>query len=309
MARWYASFDGSSVSVRDAIATDGCYQRVEISNGSTLKSALISTRAALSAAAYAVINAGNQDGTLGIVVPADVVTRAGGKYSWSNLYQNVGAEWPSDPRVRPTAQILSTDPASSAVSPTDAGELDPDTPYTDAVTALENCFPAMTGGGPRARIGLNPYRTLASIFHDHALTYLAWDDFTPGAVIGLDADSIGGATDLQVIIYWSGYQFPNDQNQNGRLEIYARLDRIEDGGTTNYEFSDTNIVPPQPPSALEVLWNVGSVGSPVANGSYSLVVQVRVKDAVINTHLGELASISIPQPPPEPQTPFVTIGV
>jgi hypothetical protein len=302
MARWYASFDNEEVEGREAAASDGYYERVAISTGSTLKAALISTRAALSSAAYGVINTGNQDGSLGIVVPTDVVTRGGGDYSWSNLYTNTGAVWPSDPRTRPTAQILSSN--STPVSPTDAGTIS-DTLYTDAQAALENCFTAMTGGGPRARIGLNPYRTLASIFHDHGLNYLAWDDFTPGAIVGLDADSIGGATDLQVIINWTSYQFPNDQNPNSRLEVYARLDRIEDGGTTNYEFNDTNVVPPTSP--LEVLWNVGSVGSPVANGSYSLVVQVRVKDAVISTHLGELAQINIPTAPST--TPFVTIGV
>lgn len=304
MARFYSTFDDSSVAALEAINAANAYQRVLMPSGSSLKSALLSARSALSTEAYNVINAGNRDGSLGIVVPSNVVTRISPNYAWSNLYENPGAVWPADPRVRPTAPILSTDPASTAVIPTDEGTI-PDSFYTNAQTAVENVLAGMTGGGPRARIGLNPYRTLASIWHDHAMTFFAWDDFTPGAIIGLNAGHIGGATDLQVEIFWTNYEYPNDQNPNSRLKVYARLDRQEDSGATNYVFEDETIVPPSDP--LEVLWNVGSAGSPVADGNYSLVVQVQVKDAVITTHLGSIAQINRPVAPDT--TPFVTIGI
>jgi hypothetical protein len=302
MARFYAAFDNEGITALEAINASNCYQRVAISNGSTLKSALVSTRSALSSAALAQMDAANRDGSLGIVVPRDAVTRSGGNYSWSNLYTNSGAVWPSDPRIRPTSEILIA--GSTPVSPTDAGTID-ESLYTNAQTAVENVLSAMTGGGPRGRIGLNPFRTMASIWHDHDLTFFAWDDFTPGAVIGLNASSIGGATDLQVIIFWTNYEYPNDQNPNSRLKVYARLDRQEDSGATNYVFESDTIVPPDAPR--EVLWNVGTSGSPVANGNYSLVVQVEVRDAVITTHFGAMAQIN--RPANEFDPPFVTIGI
>jgi hypothetical protein len=278
MARWYASFDNSTVSGREAAASDGYYERVAISNGSTLKSALIATRAALSSAAYAVINAGNRDGALGIVVPNDVVTRGGGNYAWSNLYTNTGAVWPSDPRVRPTAPIVAA--GSIAVSPTDAGTIT-ESLYTDAQTALENCFTAMTGGGPRGRIGLDPYRTLASIFHDHALTYLAWDDFTPGQVQGLLAAGFGTAPNYSVAVTWTSYQYTNDENPDGRVRVVASLGSTTGGN--NYSFNSGLIVPPAP--AGGVLWE-----PTVTADTYELVATVYVYDAVISAHEGVFAT-------------------
>jgi hypothetical protein len=274
MARWYASFTNTDVTA----VQDLLYERVAISNGSTLKDALVSTRQALSDAAYAVINAGNRDGSLGIVVPTDVVTRAAGNYSWSNLYTNTGAVWPSDPRVRPTAQILSTN--STAVSPTDAGTIS-DTDYSNAQTALENCFTAMTGGGPRGRIGLSPWRTLASIFHDHALTYLAWDDFTPGTVQGLLAAGFGTAPNYSVAVTWTSYQYTNDENPDGRVRVVASLGSTTGGN--NYSFNSGLIVPPSPSGG--VLWE-----PTVTADTYELVATVYVYDAVIPTHEGVFAT-------------------
>jgi hypothetical protein len=282
MARWYASFDNEEVEGREAAASDGYYERVAISTGSTLKAALISTRAALSSAAYGVINTGNQDGSLGIVVPPDVVTRGGGDYSWSNLYTNTGAVWPSDPRTRPTAQILSSN--STPVSPTDAGTIS-DTLYTDAVTALENCFTAMTGGGPRARIGFNPYRTLASIFHDHALTYLAWDDFTPGTVQSFTVTGLGSTTDFVAALTWASWQFPNDANVGNTVEIAVTLTRTDGGGSETYTENRTLTAGTYPTSlAVNVAFPT------VVAGTYQLNALLTIADAVINTHVGTAAT-------------------
>jgi hypothetical protein len=282
MARWYASFDNSTVAAREAAASDGYYERVNISNGSTLKTALLSTRQALSDAAYAEINAGNRDGSLGIVVPPDVVTRGGGNYSWTNLYRNTAAIWPSDPRVRPTAQILATN--SDPVSPTDAGTIS-DTLYTNAQTALENCFTAMTGGGPRGRFGLNPWRTLASIFHDHNLTYLAWDDFTPGTVQSFTVTGLGGTTNFVAALTWGSWQFPNDANTGNTVDIAVTLTRTDGGGSQTYTENRT-LTAGTYPTALAV-----NVAFPtVVAGTYQLNALLTITDAVIGTHVGTAAT-------------------
>lgn len=294
MARFYASFDNNPVTALEAINASNAYQRVAMSSGSTLKAALLNTRSALSSAAYGVMDPGNRSGALGTVVPRDAVTRGGGLYSWSNLYTNSGAEWPSDPRVRPTAPILIA--GSTAVSPADPGDIT-ESRYTDAQTAVENVLSAMTGGGPRARIGLDPYRTLASIWHDHDLTFFAWDDFTPGAVVSLAASSLEiPGVGVSVEIQWDSYQFPNDSNPNARLEVQALLDKQ---GTPNQQYTLAYteaglglLVPPT--GVLEVPpWNVGTSITPMVAGTYDLSVQIRVRDPVITTHFGAVASLSI----------------
>jgi hypothetical protein len=202
MARWYATFDNTT----NAGLETSYYERVAISGGSTLKANLLSARSALSAAVLAQLTTANQNGASGIVVPTDVITRGGGNLSWTNVYTNAAAIWPSDPSVRPTTQILSSN--STPVSPTDGGTIT-DSLYTTGVTALESCFTAMTGGGPRARLGVNPWRTLASIYHDHALTYLAWDDYTPGQPMALTIN----VSNTLVIVQWpigGSYEFPAD---------------------------------------------------------------------------------------------------
>lgn len=173
MARFYATFDNSTVS---GLESDK-YERKTYTNGSTLKTALVNARAALSSGFYATINPQNRDGSLGIVVPAGTFTNDGTNISFGNLYTNPQAAWPSNPAVRPTAPI--TVGGSTPVSPTDPGVFTASL-YTDAQTALGNALAGIAGGGPNGRIGLNAWRTLASLYHDHALTYFAWDDFTSG---------------------------------------------------------------------------------------------------------------------------------
>jgi hypothetical protein len=282
MARFYSTFDESSVAALEAINADNAYQQVLMPTGAALKSALLTARSALSTQAYTVINAGNRDGALGIVVPNDVVTRVAGNYAWSNLYTNTGAVWPSDPRVRPTAPIVVA--GSTPVSPTDAGTIT-ESYYTDAQTAVENVLSGMTGGGPRARIGLTPYRTLASIWHDHEMTFFAWDDFTPGAVNNITASYLEIAGGISVDIGWDNYQFPNDSNPNARLQIQAQLDRQPNADQQyflNYTVGGLGLlVPPLDPLKVPP-WNV----TPMAAGTYQLRVQIEVRDPVITTHFG-----------------------
>jgi hypothetical protein len=280
MARWYATFNNTTNSGLEAGTTANFYQRVAITNGTALQSALVSTRSALSTAVLAQLDAANRNGSLGIVVPPDVITR-GANLSWTNVYTNTGAVWPSDPRVRPTAQILSTN--STLVTPSDPGTII-NTLYTDAQTAVENCLTAMTGGGPRGRIGLNPYRTLASVWHDHNLTFLAWDDFTPGQVQGLTAVGLGSSGAYGVTIEWASYQYLNDENQNGKVLVQASLTQTS-GGSNYYTFNSGYI---QPPSSRSVLWTL-STPAPAA-GTYTLEASVRVQDAVIPAHEGTQAT-------------------
>lgn len=175
MARFYASFDNST---KSALESDK-FERKTYTNGSTLKTALVNARAALSAGFYAVIESVNRNGANGIVLPQGTFTNDGTNISFTNLYTNPNAVWPSNPQTRPTEPILASSPGSAPVSPTDGGAFTASL-YTDAQTALGNALAGIAGGGPNGRIGLNAWRTLASLWHDHDLTYFAWDDFTPG---------------------------------------------------------------------------------------------------------------------------------
>lgn len=280
MARFYASFDNTTNSALEAGTTANFYQRVAISTGTTLQSALVSTRSALSTAVLAQLNVANRDGSLGIVVPPDVITRAAGDLSWTNVYTSTGAVWPADPRVRPTAQILSTN--STAVSPSDPGTIS-DTLYTDAQTALENCLTAMTGGGPRGRLGTNPWRTLASLWHDHNLTFLAWDDFTPGTVTNFVTSYFGGATNFTAELTWDGWEYRNDQNPSGRIVAEVQL--------VGPEVRTVVVDPATPfPSSRTISIPMSSVGNPLMAGTYSLSGSLTIYDPVITTHAGQPAN-------------------
>lgn len=207
MARWYSSFSNTTVTALDALY----HGRLTMGGTpSTLNAALISTRQALSDAWQAQVDAVNRNGALGVVVPSDGFTRGGGTLSFSNLYTNTAAVWQSNPAVRPSTAITVAN--STAVSPVDSGSFS-DTLYTNATTAVQNVLTSIanisggTGGGPYSRLGVNPYRTLASVHHDHALTYFAWDDFTPGAPTSIAIN----VSNTQVIITGlNNYQFAAD---------------------------------------------------------------------------------------------------
>lgn len=178
MARWYATFDGSTISALEAASNGFRRQRVAFPGspgGTVRRNTLLSTRQALSDAFYAQIDPANRNGALGVVVPRDAITDGGSTLSGTTLYRNAAAIWPTNPVDRPTSEIL----ISNSNTPTaDAWSIDK-TLYTNAQAAVEAC---VTDLGVRNRLGNNPFRTLASLHHDHELTYLAWDDFTPGQI-------------------------------------------------------------------------------------------------------------------------------
>lgn len=173
MARFYATFDNSTESGLEG----NRYERKAFTNGAALKQDILDTRAALSAAIYGQMDAANRNGSIGRVIPANAISLDGTNLSFGNVYTNTAAVWPSDPSVRPTTAITTAN--STPVSPTDGGVVS-QALYTNATAALGAALAGIAGGGPNGRIGLNAWRTLASLWHDHALTYLAWDDFTPG---------------------------------------------------------------------------------------------------------------------------------
>lgn len=284
MARWYSTFDNSTIAALEASGKR--YKRVNMTGGSGLRSTLVAARAALSAAAYAQMNTANINGASGVVVPADVVTRVPGtSFAWSNLYTNAGAIWPSDPSVRPTAQILAA--GSTAVSPTDAGSIN-DVLYTDAVTALENTLLAMSGGGPRARYGPTPYRTLASLHHDHPLTYFAWDDFYPGIAQNFTAVVPGGGfagNPVNVTLSWSfPFQYPWDEQ--GKIRLSAQVDRSLGGGGGPYTL---NVAPNAIDGAY--IWTIP--GTLLTAGAYQIIATAVIEDATITSNTGPVASLSI----------------
>lgn len=280
MARFYAHRSNTTVSGLEATTAANCYQRnaMNTTNAGTARTSMLNTRATLSASFYNSINVGNRNGGLGIVVPSDAYTNNGTTISGSNLYTNTGAIWPSDPRVRPTAQITTAN--SSAVSPTDNFSA-PTSEYDSARTAVQDYFAAITGGSPYARLGLNPVRTLLSIWHDHNLDYFAWDDFTPGQLQSFAVNLISGVGEPEEFRFTGNYQYTNDQNPNGRIELIASL-----VGPSTYSLN-TLVVPTS--SSFTYDWLANGVAS-VTPGSYTLTVTARVRDAVIDTHFGTQAS-------------------
>jgi hypothetical protein len=280
VARFYAHRSNTTVSALQAINSANCYQRnaVNTTNAGTARTAMINARATLSASFYSSINVGNRNGTLGIVVPADAYTNNGTTISGANLYTNTGAIWPSDPRVRPTAQIVIAN--STARSPVDNFSA-PTSEYDTARSAVQDYFSAITGGSPYARLGLNPFRTLASIWHDHNLDYFAWDDFTPGQLQSFASAVNSGVGEPEEIRFTGNYQYTNDRNPDGFIELIATLT-----GPTTYSLN--TLVTPSGSSFLYD-WQPNGVAS-VTPGSYTLAVTARVRDAVITTHFGTTAS-------------------
>lgn len=276
MARFYASFDNSTKSVPASEYRD----RLTYTNGSTLKTNLVNARAALSSAFYNVIDAGNRDGTKGIVLPTGAFGLDGTNLSFTNLYTSTAAgrdaRWQSNPAVRPTQQITTGN--ATPVSPTDGGSI-LQSLYTDAQAALGNALAGIANNGPYNRLGLNQWLTLASLHHDHDLTYFAWDDFTPGTVQGLTAVGTGSASAYTVTISWTDYQYLNDGNPAAKVLVLGSLG----SGGNNYSFNSTKIAAP---GTKSVTWNVGAVVA----GTYELTATVYCYDATYDTNEGVFAT-------------------
>lgn len=281
MARFYATFNNSTVSALEAASGSNYYQRKAFTNGTTLQTALVNARAALSSAVYAELTAGNRDGTLGRVIPVNAFTLDGSNLSWTNLYTNSAAEWPADPRVRPTAQITIAN--STAVSPSDGGVVSQSL-YTDATTALGNALAGIADGGPNGRIGLDPWRTLASLWHDHDLTYFAWDDFTPGTPQNITVGNLSSqsaSSSFSVTLPWTQEYLAD---LAGSVRLFGRLDRSDGGGSQFTVFANNVIVSAGSGSASYTV-----TGGTLPAGQYQLTYRATFRDATITTHFGSIA--------------------
>jgi hypothetical protein len=172
MARYYSTFDNSTVSALEAVVSGKAFLRVAMTGGATLKAALISARSDLDAAIRSQITLANNDGSLGVVVPSDQLVR-GGSNTTGTFYTNADADYHTDPSIRPTADILAA--GSTITSPADTFSI-ANTTLDAARTAVNN---AATAAGVYSRLGVDAAKTLRSLWHALDLSYFAWDSFTP----------------------------------------------------------------------------------------------------------------------------------
>lgn len=264
MARWYGSFDNSTVSALEAATSGARRQRRAFTTGTTLRNNLIAARDALSAAMYGQLTAGNRRGDTGIVLPRDGITRGGGVLSFSNIYTNVAAIWPADPSARPASDILVA--GSTAVTPADSGSI-ADSLYTDASAAVEAVLTQLNVR--TARTVNDQTRMLRSIFHDHALTYIAWDDYTPGlpSLTYTNPANQSAATDLILALRWSP-QYPMDLE--GTARVTAAVSR--NGGGAGTTLPLTSI------TASGGVYNWTIPGGTLSAGTYTLDFAVTFRD-------------------------------
>lgn len=272
MARFYAKFDHGIVSA----LTNTFYDRRVVNSQTSSNAAsggnpnyyggLIASRSALSDAMKAQLDATNQDGQLGPIIPPSNtagdtpnITRSGGNLQWTNVYKVIGSQLPgikipADFATRPTSSVYTDDGNLTAASPTDGGTIS-DSLYTAASTAVldvlnsikkvEGSLPYSTDGSPYVRLGLTPSRTLHSIFHNSSLDYFAWDDFTPGTMStsGMDiqfngADcnqtpSPGAVSTIQFT--WSNtnsYEFRNDGNSAAQIGVEIEVSKASGASGT-----------------------------------------------------------------------------
>lgn len=288
MARFYARFDSGSPSWNPTAATtvllgtstDGFFQTRSIAatsaSGALLRNGLIASRSAISTDIYVELDLINQSGGRGTYFPPDTFVVTSGVLTGSVYTSSVaGIVIPANYRTRPTASISSTSPLVTASSPPDSASVTYDV-YVSGSTAVKNVLDGIVGGGPYARLGNVPSRTLYSIWHDENLQYFAWDDFTPGAVVGgtvtgtidcltLVASPAFGTYGGTASISWNiaNPTYRNDVNPNAKMYIYTSTDQVdwtqlaivnaEDGGY-NYIIgpqTSTGDVPPTEYIALQ----------------------------------------------------------
>jgi hypothetical protein len=268
MARFYAHYQNTTVSALEASSGTNYYDRraVNTTNAATARTNLLGARDTLSAQFYAdIATASNKNGNLGIVVPTDAMTNNGTTVSGSNIYTDTtptpAALWQSDPRTRPTAQILIANTESTIVDAWDVTTL----AYNDCLTYRGDYMTAITGGSPYTRLGTNPWRTLASMWHDHDMTYFAWDDYTPGQPTSVTISGV--STAVVKVTGLNNYEF--------RADALADIE-VNVTGTINGQ--SVNVTDTASPGAgdIEILHaiacNNGDAWSLTANVTYKYTV-------------------------------------
>ena len=332
MARFYARFDHGVESGLEALTTGNYYQRKVITSATAsslgfadLQTGLITSRSALSNAMYAQIDVGNRDGNQGPIIPPSNtagnvlnIVRSGGNLSWNNIYKTTtipGVPHPADPRVRPTASIYTDDGNLTAVSPTDGGTIN-DNLYQSAsnavssvVSSIKDTFgspPYTTDGSPYARLGVNPSRTLHSIWHDYSLNYFAWDDFTPGTPQTLTGNvdrlgnwSTGSTNYTNAILLESSDELPITASWTGEYRadlagtssLTASLWR-QSGNIEAFNVITGSTATPTVTGTYK--WDgIAGLGGNVGGYSYKLTATMSFADAIIPTHTSSRYQVSI----------------
>lgn len=199
MARFYAVFDPATTSTE---LGDAGYQKVYIganagtsaqlsASAALLRDGLIVSRSALSTAMYAQMDSANIDGSKGIIIPYDSITRTGGNLNFDNVYTSsiTGVVIPPNYSTRPTdAFISASDPRLYATG--DTGTIS-DSLYANAASAVDTILRTKIQAAVGNTTNYGPYSAqsipcvgkennmLVSIFHNETLDYFGWDSYLP----------------------------------------------------------------------------------------------------------------------------------
>jgi hypothetical protein len=237
------------------------HDQLTIANGSTKRTGLIASRSALSIDIYNELLPENKDGSKGIYFPPDEIVVAGGNVQGVAYTSTIpGIVIPANYSTRPTASVLSTNTNLTITNPKNSATASFAT-YTAAATAVKDTLDSIQNGGPYGRLGLNPSRTLHSIYHDPDVLFFAWDDFTPGTPRELIAtsslpvlQSIGlPAVYLQpedTLILYLGWQREFLADALGTQVVSAQIVRMSNGQNTGTPLVNQNVTTGNP----EYVW-------------------------------------------------------
>lgn len=237
MAKFYATFGGENGTFNGV----GFYDKLTVTDNRT---SLIAARDALSAEFYGTIDAANQNGTLGVVIPRNGFIGSAGGYGGPTLYTYDITKWNADPTVRPIVEPTTTGYLGSTPGTiTDAWAIGT-TNYNSATSLVSSTILSISGtsvggvsisNGPFGRLGPDPYRTLASLHYDSAFTYFAWNDFLPGRVKNLaiapDGQLVTNPTitrevspsNIPIEIYFDSTDFQFKNDAAGSIRFTATL--------------------------------------------------------------------------------------
>ena len=318
MARYYARFDHGYLTASGQLGTTSSgnyFERRVIGSATSSNAVLKAARLALSDAMYAQLDGANEDPTQGPIIPpsntartVNNITRSGGNLSWTNVYKTTtipGVAYPADFRTRPTSSIFTDDGNVTAASPVDGGTIS-DTLYTDAGTALTNVIasikktksgltpiapPYTEDGSPSTRLGTNPSRTLHSLWHDQALDYFAWDDFTPGqpqalytkfpAANGLNEVFLETGDPLELTLEWVT-EFLSDRAGDVDISFQTiRNDNQVQIDSASVTITNGNLY-------YTASLSANSYGNAASGYYYDVNASVKFKDATIPAHVSTL---------------------
>lgn len=202
MARFYAVFDpdytlGGATSEKVYIGGVAGTKSELSASAAVLRNGLLESRSILSNQMYGQMDAANIDGSKGIIIPYDVITRSGGNFQFSNVYTSSisGVVIPAQYSTRPSdAFISSSDPRLYATG--DSGSI-LDGYYASASSALNNILVNKIQAAVGNTTNYGPFsaqsvacsgktiQKLLSIYHDEDLEYFEWNTYYVGNVTAL----------------------------------------------------------------------------------------------------------------------------